>query len=106
MTNQQGRARTQGASHFEPDALFEAWSKDEERLPENDDLRSSIISVFNLPHNDSYVYHAVASVTLTQVQEAITQGGQAGLHTWYLDDEGKAVRISHWYYECLNGLTI
>lgn len=106
MTNQQGRARTQGASHFEPDTLFEAWSKDKERLPENDDLRSSIISVFNLPHNDSYVYHAVASVTLTQVQEAITHGGQAGLHTWYLDDEGKAVRISHWYYECLNGLTI
>ena len=98
MTNQHGRARTQGASHFEPDALFEAWGKDKKCMPQDDDLRSSIISVFNLPHNDSHVYHAVASVTLSQVQEAIKHGGQAGLHTWYLDDEGKAVRRSHWYY--------
>ena len=106
MTNQQGRARTKGASHFEPDALFETWSKDRKGMPENDDLRSSIISLFNLPHNDSYVYHAIASVTLSQVQEAVNYGGKVGLHTWYLDDEGKPVRKSCRYCYCLNGLTI
>ena len=92
MTLQQGRIRTTGSTHFEPDTLFEAWSQNQKRLPENDDLKSSIISTFNLAHNDSYVYYATASVTLSQVQEAIKHGGKAGLHAWYLDDEGKPVR--------------
>ena len=92
MTLQQGRARTKGSSHFDPDALFEAWNTTQNSLPENDDLKSSIISTFNLPHNDSYVYHATASVTLSQAQEAIKHGNKAGLHAWYLDDEGKPVR--------------
>lgn len=82
----------EGSSRFEPDTLFEAWSKDHKHLPENDDFKSSIITTFNLPHNDSYVYHATASVTLSQVQEAINHGGKAGLHAWYLDDEGRPVR--------------
>ena len=99
-------ARTEGASHFEPDALFEAWGKDRKSLPDNDDLKSSIISTFNLPHNDGYVYHATASVTLSQVQEAIDHGSEAGLHAWYLDDEGKPVRYPCRYRRCLNGLTI
>lgn len=91
MTLQQGRARTKGASHFEPDIIFESWSKCQKVLPEDNELRSSIISLFNLPHNDSYVYHATASVTLAQVQEAIKYGSRAGLHAWYLDDDGKPV---------------
>ena len=92
MTNQQGHARTQGVSQFEPDALFDAWGKDQKCMLENDDLRSAIISVFDLPQSDSYIYRAIASVTLSQVQEAIKHGGKAGLHTWYLDDQGKPVR--------------
>ena len=75
-------------------------------MPENDDFKSSIISIFELPDNDSYVYHATASVTLSQVQAAIDYGGKAGLHAWYLDDEGKSVRKSCRYCSCLNGLTI
>lgn len=106
MTLSQGRARTEGASHFEPDVIFDSWSKGRNHLPEDDDLRSSIISTFNLPHNDSYVYHAIASVTLSQVQQAVNHGGKAGLHAWYLDGEGKPVRYHCRYRECLNGLTI
>ncbi len=93
----QGRARTKGSRLFEPDTLFEAWSKGQRSLPENDDFKSSMISTFNLPYNDTYIYHAIASVTLTQVQEAINHGGKAGLHAWYLDDEGRPVRNSSRY---------
>ena len=92
MTNQQGRVQTKGASLFNPDGILEAWSKFQKRTPENDDFKSSIISVFNLPHNDNYVYHAVASVTLSQVQEAINHGAKFGLHNWYLTDKGDPVR--------------
>lgn len=91
MTLQQGLARTEEASHFEPDILFESWNKGQSYLPKDEDLRSSIISTFNLPHNDSYVYHATASVTLLQAQQAINHGEKAGLHAWYLDSEGKPV---------------
>ena len=79
------------SSHFDPDALFEKWSRDEKTLPESSDFRSSIISTFSLPQNDSYVYHAMASVTLSQVQTAIDHGGDSGLHAWYLDDTGESV---------------
>lgn len=106
MTHQKAQARNTGSLHFEPNALFEAWSKDQKSLPENDDLKSSIVSTFNLPSNDAYVYHATASVILSQVQEAIKHGNKAGLHAWYLDDEGKPVRSSRQHCECLNGLTI
>ena len=60
-------------------------------LPKENDLRSSIIAAFNLSSNDSYVYHAIASVTLAQVQEAIAVGGEHELHAWYLDDSGEPV---------------
>ena len=89
---QQRRPRTEGSSTFDPDAFFEAWNADHKNLPENNDFRSSIITRFNLSHNDSYVYHATASVTLSQVQDAIRHGGKAGLHAWYLDEEGEPVR--------------
>lgn len=106
MTNQRGRAGTGGSSHFEPDLFFETWNKGLKSVPDNDSFRSCIISMFELPHNDSYVYHATASVTLSQVQEAIKYGGKAGLHAWYLDDQGKSVRKSRRYCSRLNGLTI
>ena len=85
--------RTTGAAFFDPDALFATWAK-EPTPPQNDDLRSSIITTFNLPSNDSYVYHAIASVTLSQVQEAVNHGSGVGLHAWYRDHEGKEVRMT------------
>ena len=85
------KARTKGSFQFEPDALFESWTQSQKILPENNDFKSSIISTFNLPQNDSYVYHATASVTLSQVQAAIDHGGKSGLHAWYLDEEGAPV---------------
>ena len=82
---------TKGSSQFHPDSLFAAWESGQKTLPKDNDLRSSIISTFNLPPNDDYIYHATASVTLSQVQTAINHGGDSGLHAWYLDQEAKPV---------------
>ena len=91
------KARTKGSFQYEPDALFESWTQPSNNLSENNDFKSSIISTFNLPQDDSYVYHATASVTLSQVQGAIDHGGKSGLHAWYLDEKGAPVRYSHQY---------
>lgn len=89
MPPKQPQPFTEGSSSFDSDAFFSAWN--EECLPQNNDLRTCIIKSFNLPANDAYVYHAMGSATLAQVQKAIQFGGQGGLHAWYRDDEGKEV---------------
>ena len=88
-TGMASKPRTTGAAYFDPDTFFNSWAN--EKLPKNNQFRASIISTFDLLNNDSYVYHAIASVTLAQVQEAINHGGEAGFHAWYLDDHGKPV---------------
>ncbi|KAK7974070.1 hypothetical protein PG989_015918 [Apiospora arundinis] len=50
-----------------------------------DDFASAIAVSFNLPPRDAYVYHAIVSVTLAQVQHVIGMGAANGLHTWYRD---------------------
>lgn len=92
MTFQKVGPRTEGAPGFNPDEYFEALANGQKTRPTDNDLRSSIISTFKLPENDDYVYHASASVTLAQVQAAIDHGGGSGLHTWYMNEEGKPVR--------------
>jgi len=87
-----GPPETIGASSFVPDGFLDSWTN--ESLPQNNDLRSSISQSFNLPENDNYVYHATASVTLSQVQNAINYGGANGMHAWYIDEEGKQVHIA------------
>ncbi len=83
--------RTTGTSSFDPDALFGAWRDGRTFLPVNNDLRSAILTTFSLPQKDNYIYHAIASVTLAQVQQAIEYGGKNGLHAWYIDEDGKPV---------------
>ncbi|KAF3906646.1 hypothetical protein ABW20_dc0109527 [Dactylellina cionopaga] len=80
------KAATTGSPAFTPDSFFVAWSDERQKDPVPDnDLRASIIQAFDLKPDDSYVYHAVASVTLQQVQNAVIQGGNRGLHAWYRD---------------------
>ena len=86
--------RTVGSSHFDPDILFQGWQERPHTLHQDDDLESSVTSTFNLDTNDNYVYHAIASVTLAQVQSAINHGSASGLHAWYLDEHGKPVIIN------------
>lgn len=94
MVSQTGQ-RTEGSFFFGADALFVAWGNGRCPLPQDNDFRSSIIKTFNLPEDDSYVYHAIASITLSQVQNAIIHGAESGLHAWYLDSEGRPVTSPH-----------
>ncbi|KAI0885947.1 uncharacterized protein GGS22DRAFT_121835 [Annulohypoxylon maeteangense] len=56
-----------------------------EALLANDDFASAIAASFSLPppNRDKYTYHAIVSVTLPEVQHAISLGRQNGLHAWY-----------------------
>jgi hypothetical protein len=78
---------------FDPQTLFQDEAKlkaANDHLQKND-LRSAVTALFALAGNDSYVYHAVASVSLAQVQQAVLQGDHHGLHDWYKDEDGKPV---------------
>lgn len=80
---------TEKSVNFNPDTFFEAWSTSTQVT--DDDLEKLMKSSFGLAEDDGFVYHAVASVTLAQVQSAISQGGEWGLHAWYLDPTGTQV---------------
>ncbi|OTB03949.1 hypothetical protein M426DRAFT_321249 [Hypoxylon sp. CI-4A] len=69
------------ASYVADTALHERT----EKLLESDNLQSAIAASFSLPppRRDSYVYHAIVSVTLPEVQHVISLGRQNGLHSWY-----------------------
>ncbi|KAI1407786.1 hypothetical protein F5Y13DRAFT_174020 [Hypoxylon sp. FL1857] len=56
-----------------------------EALLAGDNLQSAIAVSFSLPppRRDPYVYHAIVSVTLPEVQHVISLGRQNGLHSWY-----------------------
>ena len=56
------------------------------------DFRTAIAAAFHLPTSDHFVYHAIASVTLRQVQSAVDAGAANGLCDWYVDHNGKHVR--------------
>lgn len=88
------QARTIKSAAFDPAQFLDTWpERSSELLPQNADLRTSIIKAFGLKDSDDYVYHAIASVTLAQVQHAVSRGaGENGmLHGWYRDSKGKQV---------------
>ncbi|KAI9669305.1 MAG: hypothetical protein M1831_000340 [Alyxoria varia] len=54
-------------------------------------FENSIRRAFSLKHNDTYVYHAVMSVRLAQVQSAVdaaVSGEAPGLRRWYFEGGG------------------
>ncbi|KAL0937814.1 uncharacterized protein CTRU02_207545 [Colletotrichum truncatum] len=81
-----------GAPEFDPDAYVKDTPRREkaiELLAQNN-LYSAINVSFSIdPKRDTYVYHAMTSVRLAQVQGIVNMGGENGLHAWYRDDEGK-----------------
>jgi hypothetical protein len=88
------QARTVKSASFDPAQFFDTWpARSSELIPQDDDLQTSIVKAFGLKEPDDYIYHAIASVTLAQVQHAVSRGaGENGmLHAWYRDTEGKQV---------------
>lgn len=83
------RPHSVGSSSFDPDQFIEQW--DEVVVPHDNDLKKCIVRAFKLKPNDDYVYHAIASVTLDQVQAAINAGRLNGMHAWYRDENGHQV---------------
>ena len=79
-----------GSPSFDPDVLFTQWSTNP-TLPNGNDFRSSILATFSLPLTDNYVYHAIASVNLSQVQQAINAGSSNNLHAWYRSSTNEPV---------------
>ena len=88
-------ARTVGSSSFEPESFLEAWRNGNFGPPADHDLRETTIKAFGLEENDDYVYHATASVTLADVQQAIENREKNGLHAWYRDEKGEHVCPPH-----------
>ncbi|KAI9686824.1 MAG: hypothetical protein M1820_010544 [Bogoriella megaspora] len=84
-------ARTIGSASFDPESFTEAWKEGQYGPPTDNDLRGAIIKAFGLKETDEYVYHAIASVTLSQVQVAINHGSEGGLHAWYKEEDGKLI---------------
>ncbi|KAH9437044.1 hypothetical protein MCOR02_000704 [Pyricularia oryzae] len=58
-----------------------------EELLSKDDFAGAIRSFFQIPVGDDYVYHALASVKLEEVQRAVEAGGVGGRHAWYRRSE-------------------
>lgn len=86
MVTKQHRPYCVGAPAFSPasrvqdsDARTQALNL---LLLEND-FAAAIKAYFQLPQNDTYVYRAVANVTLPQVQHVVSLGAANGLHAWY-----------------------
>ncbi|KAK3396443.1 hypothetical protein B0T20DRAFT_271286 [Sordaria brevicollis] len=68
----------------------ETHSKVLQSLAETNDFATAIRTWFHLVEDDNsseaadeYVYHAIASVKLSQVQRAVEMGGNKGMHGWY-----------------------
>lgn len=78
---------------FDPDERVHDTQAREEALAhlQKDEFADAISSWFKLPKNDKYVYHAITSVLLPQVQEIVSRGGANGLHAWYRNEAGEVV---------------
>lgn len=82
-----------GSPTFDPEhEVHDAASRDQAiALLKKDDLQDAIRSWFKLPATDKYVYHAITSVQLAQVQEVVKRGRANGLHDWYRNEAGEPV---------------
>lgn len=85
-----------GSPSFDPDERVHDTAAREEALAhlQKDDFSDAISSWFKLPKADKYVYHAITSVLLAQVQDIVSRRGANGLHAWYRNEAGEAVSLT------------
>lgn len=86
-----------GSQQFDPLQCVKDKTKQRQivQLLFQNDLFGAICLLFDLDKSDTYVYHAVASVQLHQVQRIVNMGGLNGLHDWYFKSSGEPVRAAH-----------
>lgn len=74
-----------GSASFDPSGLVSNPSTRSKALAllDQDDFAGAIREYFGIPSKDTYVYHAITSVTLPQVQHVVSLGGANSLHAWY-----------------------
>ncbi len=79
-----------GAPAFVPALQVQNVTAREDALKhlEGNDFDRAIASWFQLREDPPYVYHAIASVTLPQVQSVVKLGAANGLHAWYRSETG------------------
>jgi hypothetical protein len=82
-----------GWPNFDPDIFIQDWNNTLIPTSKDKSFEECIKRAFGLKNKDHYVYHAIASVTLEQVQSAIKVGSRNGMHAWYRDEEGKQVSL-------------
>ncbi|KAL2209163.1 hypothetical protein CC79DRAFT_1332394 [Sarocladium strictum] len=82
-----------GSPSFQPqEAIKDTACQDEARqCLAKDDLLAASRVLFSLPDPDEYVYHAMTSVKLAEVQRIVTLGGINGLHGWYRAEDGSPI---------------
>ncbi|KAK4192543.1 hypothetical protein QBC35DRAFT_424201 [Podospora australis] len=83
----------EGNPKFDPAAAVQERDNHERAmkvLNERNAFDEAIRIRFGIGAADGYVYHAVASVTLSQVQRAVAVGRAHGMHDWYEDFETTA----------------
>lgn len=84
-----------GAPSFDPNTrITDADARTQAvALLEQNDFAGAVKSYFQLPAGDKYVYHAITSVTLPQVQHVVSLGGANGLHSWYASLEAPSAPL-------------
>ncbi|KAK4995369.1 hypothetical protein LTR28_000546 [Elasticomyces elasticus] len=82
-------ADSDSKTSFTPDKFFDNWQNGTLRPPYDGNFRKFILSSFGLPPSDTYIYKAVAEISLLQAQTYMDFGAQGRLHEWYRDAEGK-----------------
>lgn len=83
-----------GNPSFKPKTVFDDSDRLQEALDwlhRENSLYQACRVLFNLPHPDDYTYHAIASVTLAEVQHAIDLGASHNLHAWYRNPDRSPV---------------
>jgi hypothetical protein len=90
------KCQTLGSTSFHPDEFFDNWPQTAPAIKEQT-FEKFIQKAFQLKVPDDYVYHAMASVSLSQVQKAIDAGDAHGLHDWYRDKGGVKVSCLAYY---------
>jgi hypothetical protein len=75
----------EGNPSFTPADIIQDIERQKQTLAylEKNDLLRAATCLFGLPEKDTYVYHAMTSVRLAEVQHIVGLGGVNGLHDWY-----------------------